>query len=720
MPTPAATELQIVVNGGAPQTGAVTVAFEDEILLKLASSAGVKSVKYQIWEYPEGFDCPAGWQEDASGKYFALVANGGDAPAFDLPASDPNLWGNYMFSATVNNRLRNGRIDNDLHDESTCCEIPSATGVKDVAYLETNQFDPKRQWAGALKGLVRAFDAAVFGGGGVTDHGALSGRSDDDHTQYDLSARPLSAYSGASNATVLADARKHITTSHGSACGLTIPANASVAYAVGTLLLGTNIGAGSLTLAAAGGVTLNGSLTVPQWGWWWAKKVATDTWDVFVGGSAGATDHGALSGLADDDHTQYLRTNGARALTGDQSFGGFKATNLATPSASTDAATKAYVDSAVASAVDWKPSVRAATTANITLSGAQTIDAVSVSAGDRVLVKNQSTGSQNGIYVAAAGAWSRATDADADAEVTSGLATVVEEGTANGGKIFLLTTANPIVVGTTALSFTALSGGGVTDHGALTGLSDDDHAIYTKADGTRAFSGNQSLGNNSLTSVKAIGFNSEIAHATPGATETIDFTAGPLHSITLDTATVAITLTPPSAPGHFQLNIFQDATGNRKATWAASSGSIVWITSGGSAPRLSTIASGTVPDVVTGYWNGSVMYLAATTATPGPVVGSDLAAATTSINISQGSQRTMPRATTTGAQVIDVEVSGTPEDDEAMEITIYEQAHEVKIHNNGPIDDDLWTIASGTRRTVQIFWNGTDWRKGKKIRAVGT
>ncbi len=117
---------------------------------------------------------------------------------------------------------------------------------------------------------------------------------------------------------------------------------------------------------------------------------------------------------------------------------------------------KADLEAAIAAAVtglDWKASVRVATTANITLSGAQTIDGVSVIAGNRVLVKDQSTASQNGIYVCAAGAWSRATDADADAEVTTGLTTYVAEGTANGGKGYTLTTADPIVVGSTSLVF---------------------------------------------------------------------------------------------------------------------------------------------------------------------------------------------------------------------------------------------------------------------------
>lgn len=103
---------------------------------------------------------------------------------------------------------------------------------------------------------------------------------------------------------------------------------------------------------------------------------------------------------------------------------------------------------------DFKDSVAVATTANITLSGEQTIDGVLTSAS-RVLVKNQTTGSQNGIYVSAAGAWSRATDADADSEVTAGLLVLVEGGTVGANLIYILTTANPITVGTTALTFTA-------------------------------------------------------------------------------------------------------------------------------------------------------------------------------------------------------------------------------------------------------------------------
>jgi hypothetical protein len=86
-------------------------------------------------------------------------------------------------------------------------------------------------------------------------------------------------------------------------------------------------------------------------------------------------------------------------------------TGLASPTNDSDAATKGYVD-ALAQGIDAKASVVVATTANITLSGTQTIDGVAVSVGDRVLVKDQSTASQNGIYLCASSTWTRTTDAD--------------------------------------------------------------------------------------------------------------------------------------------------------------------------------------------------------------------------------------------------------------------------------------------------------------------
>jgi hypothetical protein len=136
---------------------------------------------------------------------------------------------------------------------------------------------------------------------------------------------------------------------------------------------------------------------------------------------------------------------------------GFKVVNLADGTNPQDAATVAQLNAAV-QGYSWKQPVRVATTANITLSGAQTIDGVSVVAGDRVLVKNQTAGAANGIYVAATGAWTRSTDFDTGAEAL-GAATFVSEGTAQGNQVWLNGTDGPITIGTTVLSFVQVGGG---------------------------------------------------------------------------------------------------------------------------------------------------------------------------------------------------------------------------------------------------------------------
>lgn len=148
--------------------------------------------------------------------------------------------------------------------------------------------------------------------------------------------------------------------------------------------------------------------------------------------------------------------------------------SVATPTADAHAATKAYVDAA-RSGLDVKQSVRAATTANISLSTALTIDGVELAVGDRVLVKNQDTAANNGIYVVASGSWSRAEDADSSAEVTTGMFTFVSEGTVNADSGWVLTTNDAITLGTTGLTFVQFSGAGQITAGA--GLTKDGNTI---------------------------------------------------------------------------------------------------------------------------------------------------------------------------------------------------------------------------------------------------
>lgn len=100
-----------------------------------------------------------------------------------------------------------------------------------------------------------------------------------------------------------------------------------------------------------------------------------------------------------------------------------------------------------------KPPCRVSTTANITLSGLQTIDGVTVVAGDRVLVKNQTTATENGIYEADTSAWKRAKDFNGNRDAVQGTTIPVYAGTVNGGMYYQVTNANPITIGTTSLTF---------------------------------------------------------------------------------------------------------------------------------------------------------------------------------------------------------------------------------------------------------------------------
>ena len=175
-----------------------------------------------------------------------------------------------------------------------------------------------------------------------------------------------------------------------------------------------------------------------------------------------AADIPSLAHTKISDFDAGVRTNRLdqmSAPTSDVDINSNKLTNVTDPTSAQDAATKAYVD-AVKTGLDVKDSVKVATTANITLSGTQTIDGVAVSADERVLVKNQSTASENGIYDCKSGSWARSSDFDADTEVTSGAFVFVEQGTASADAGYVLTTDGTITVGTTSLSFTQFSGAG--------------------------------------------------------------------------------------------------------------------------------------------------------------------------------------------------------------------------------------------------------------------
>ena len=247
---------------------------------------------------------------------------------------------------------------------------------------------------------------------------------------------------------------------------------------------------GANTRAAASFTTVNANSTVT------VQSLTDSTATLSGGGLTGLTNlsvdninaNANTISTTNSNGDLILSPNGTGTVTvpsGYKDRSGFGTTSLVT---------KEYVD-AVKVGLDFKDSVRVASTANVTVSGpGAAIDGITLSSGDRVLLKNQSTASQNGIYVfnGAASALTRATDADANAEVTAGMFVFVEEGTVNADQGFVLTTDGTITVGSTSLSFTQFSGAGqivagdaITKTGNQLDVNDDNITLEVNSDALR-------------------------------------------------------------------------------------------------------------------------------------------------------------------------------------------------------------------------------------------
>ena len=204
-----------------------------------------------------------------------------------------------------------------------------------------------------------------------------------------------------------------------------------------------------------------------------------------------------------------LKLNEFTAPDGAVSLNSQKITNLATPTADGDAASKSYVDG-VSQGLDIKDSVRAATTANITIATAlnngDTLDGVSLSTNDRVLVKDQSSASENGIYIVGSSP-ARADDMAAGSDA-AGAFMFVESGTVNGDNGFVCSSdKGSAVVGTNNLTFVQFSGAGQITAGDGLEKSGNTLSIDLKSNGGIAFESSElalNLSGSSITGTLAI------------------------------------------------------------------------------------------------------------------------------------------------------------------------------------------------------------------------
>lgn len=269
--------------------------------------------------------------------------------------------------------------------------------------------------------------------------------------------------------------------------------NSGGTYTAATISQGTGItvtnASGSITIAATNaGTVTNVTATSPIFSSGGATPdISLGTVPVANGGTGTVTGSitgtGALTFTAGGSNTNV---NLVPLGTGSVDVASKKITNVADPVVSTDAANKFYVDS-VAQGLDVKASVKYASTGNLALSGTAitNIDVpsaiASLTVGDRVLAKDQTTGTQNGIYVVASGAWTRATDMAAGSDA-SGAFTFVQYGSSTAGSLAdtgWVQTADPAVVGTDALVWTQFSGAGTYTAGNGLTLTGSAFAIDT-------------------------------------------------------------------------------------------------------------------------------------------------------------------------------------------------------------------------------------------------
>lgn len=401
---------------------------------------------------------------------------------YTLPAGNPVTPGDVVDAAWANSTLSDiaTEITNSLSRTGAGGMIApfrvadGSVTTPGVAFLNETNTGMYRASAGTYAVSILGVNTATFSTVGLTipSNRALT-------AQGNASVGGTLAVTGAATMSSTLAVTGAITATGGVVANVT----GNVTAAAGSSSFNDVVITGSLDMTAGSSATITG-LSTPTNASDAANKGYVDTQDALRLALTGGTMSGSIAmgsnsitGLAapsasgDATNKSYVDAQDATRLplaggtmSGAIAMGTNKITGLGTPTADADAATKAYVDS-VAQGLDVKGSCRAATTANITLSGTQTIDGVAVIAGDRVLVKDQSTAANNGIYVVAAGSWSRAADADTWAELV-GAFTFIEEGTTNDNSGWVCTSPAGGTLGSTAVTFEQFSGAGQITAGA--------------------------------------------------------------------------------------------------------------------------------------------------------------------------------------------------------------------------------------------------------------
>lgn len=251
----------------------------------------------------------------------------------------------------------------------------------------------------------------------------------------------------------------------------------------------------------------------------------------------------------------------------------------ADPTSAMHAVTKNYVDNLL-TGITWKEKVRVATLSNITLSGTQTIDTVTVSVGDRVLVKNQTTQTENGIYIVSSSAWTRSEDANTGAEILT--AAVLITAGSQGNTQWTCSNSTTPTIGSTNITFAQIAGAGVYTSGTGITLTGNVFAVDLTRVATSSVTGLLSASDWSV-------FNNKLG-ATAVTTEVWNTNAN--YTVTNTTAKILV--------------IEQDGTLTAPRTLTLStlpSGSIVVIRGGASITATNTVSIGSFVNGASSYAN---------------------------------------------------------------------------------------------------------------------